>query len=81
MRTINFLQYNRKPDKIIHPYFTTTSELTGSLDNQPEYEVKAIIRDVAYTMMALNELKRLFDFEVYSIIEDGEVISTEEDEN
>ena len=41
----------------------------------------AVLKDVAYTMIVLNELKRFYDFEVYAIIEDGKVILTEEDEN
>ena len=79
MRTINFLQYNREPKIIESDYFTLSSEFIGELMGDNEYDMTAVIKDVSFTIVALNELKRHYDIEVFAIIEDGRVILTEED--
>ena len=79
MRTINFLQFGREPILKQNSHFSMECENTGGLMDQKEYEVRAILKDVAFTDIALRELKNFYDFDVFSIIEDGRVLFTEED--
>jgi len=83
MITINFLQFGTdesyEPEDIATDLYTTQSELTGEMLGDMEWEVKAILKENIDPKVALKDLQEHYDFEVFSIMEDGKVVMTEED--
>ena len=82
MKTINFLQYGREPEEINNDIFSVSAEHTGSYfgddEKDQEWEMSVFPKGDTNIYIVLTAVKDFYDFDVFSILEDGKVIETDE---
>lgn len=78
MKTINFLTYGDEP--IIHEdsRFSITHENTGSFCEEDEWECVVCPKSNMSIYEILDITKEIFNYDIFSIMENGEVVDTEE---